>query len=247
MSDKSLEEYEKWHKEYNKVIAPQNELRLMIWHKTVLEHLLPYGIDEKKILEVGCGNGDLSNYLSVNYNADITGLDFSTESIQIANNKKREFKAKTNSFLVGDAQALPFPDESFDFVVSCECLEHVPDTQKMVNELYRVVKKNGTVILTTENYSNAYAYYIAFLKMTGKKYDSGSGVQPIEHFFVFWNVSRKFRKAGFPSVKSYSKQYVMLLVPGLAPSTFTIQDVKSKFLKAILKPFGRRFTYIATK
>jgi len=117
----------------------------------------------------------------------------------------------------------------------------------MINELYRVVKKKGTVILTTENYSNAYAYYIAFLKLTGKSYDSGSSVQPIEHFFVFWKVKKKFQTAGFSSMKTYSKQYVLLLIPGMAPSTFTINEVKNGFMKWLLKPFGRRFTYVAIK
>ena len=242
-----LEKYEEWHRKYNVSIAPQDELRMAVWHETVLTHLLSYGVTDKKILEVGCGNGDFSNYLSVNHSADITGLDFSTESIRIANSKKEKFKATTSKYLVGDAQSLPFADEVFDYVVSCECLEHVPDPQKMIYELYRVVKKKGIVILTTENYSNAYAYYIPYLKLIGKPYNSGSSVQPIEHFFVYWRVKKKFLKAGFSSVKSFSKQYVMLLLPATSPLRFTIQDVKNKLARQLLKPFGRRFTYVATK
>jgi hypothetical protein len=117
----------------------------------------------------------------------------------------------------------------------------------MIDELFRVVKKDGIVILTTENYSNAYAYYITYLKILGKKFDSGSSVQPIEHFFVYWRVKNKFLKAGFKKVMTFSKQYVMLLVPGIRPAFFTIQDTKWKLLKFLLKPFGRRFTYIAQK
>ncbi|MBL0358826.1 MAG: class I SAM-dependent methyltransferase [Chitinophagaceae bacterium] len=247
MADEILEKYEEWHRNYNVNIVAQDELKLMIWHKTVLEHLLSLGIAGKKILDVGCGNGDLSNHLAVNHNSDVTGVDFSTESIKTANLKKEKFKALTSKFMVADAQALPFETASFDCVVSCECLEHVPDPQKMIDELYRVVKKDGIVILTTENYSNAYAYYIAFLKLIGKTFDSGSGAQPVEHFFVFWKVRKKFLKAGFAAVKTFSKQYVMLLVPGTAPSTFTIDEVKNGFMKTLLKPFGRRFTYIAQK
>ncbi len=242
-----LNQYEEWHKAYNKKIVQLDELKLMVWHKTVLQHLENVNFENKLILDVGCGNGDLSNYLSVQYNANITGIDFSTESIKIALAKKNAFKAFTSKFLVADAQTLPFENESFDIIVSCECLEHVPDPQKMINELYRVVKKDGKVILTTENYSNAYAYYIPYLKLTGKKFDSGSSVQPIEHFFVFWNVKKKFKKAGFRNIKIFSKQYVLLLLPGVDPKKFTIQDVRSKFLKFLLKPFGRRFTYTMTK
>ena len=247
MQNNALEKYEEWHRNYNINFVGQDELKLMIWHKTVLQHLWEYNITGKKILDVGCGNGDFANYLALNYNADITAVDFSTESIKIANLKKEKFKAATNTFMVADAKALPFADGVFDYAVSCECLEHVPDPQKMIDELYRVVKKNGVVILTTENYSNAYAYYIAFLKLAGKQFDSGSSVQPIEHFFVFWKIKKKFLNAGFSNVKTFSKQYVMLLLPGMAPSTFTIDDVKGKVMKKLLKPFGRRFTYVALK
>jgi ubiquinone biosynthesis O-methyltransferase len=247
MADEILEKYEEWHRNYNVNIVAQDELKLMIWHQTVLEHLLILGINDKKVLDVGCGNGDLCNHLALYHNTDATGVDFSTESIKTANLKKEKFKAATSKFLVSDAQALLFEAASFDYVVSCECLEHVPNPQKMIDELYRVVKKDGVVILTTENYSNAYAYYIAFLKLIGKTFDSGSGAQPVEHFFVFWKVRKKFLKAGFAFVKTFSKQYVMLLVPGTAPSTFTIDEVQSDIMKSLLKPFGRRFTYIAKK
>lgn len=247
MNNNTLEQYNEWHKNYNDKIVPKNKLMLMVWHKTVLEHLIFNGLEGKTILDVGCGNGDLDNYLSVNYNTNITGVDFSQESIKIANEKKNFFHANTASFCVADAQSLPFAESQFDYVISCECLEHVPNPQKMLDELYRVVKKGGLVILTTENYSNAYAYYIAFLKLSGKAFDSGSSVQPIEHFFVFWSVKKKFLKAGFKKISSFSKQYVLLLLPGISPATFTIKSTKSKLLKYILKPFGRRFTYVAVK
>ncbi len=243
----SLKQYEEWHINYNANIVKLDELKLMTWHKTVLDILLKNDISQKKFLEVGCGNGDFSNYLSLHYNTDIIGVDFSEQSIKVANTKKEFFKTHTAAFQTSDAQNLPFEDNRFDFVVSCECLEHVPSPQKMIDELYRVVKKGGTVILTTENYSNAYAYYIAFLRLRNRKYDSGSSAQPIENFFVFWNVIKKFRLAGFEKIKTSSKQYVLLLIPGMSPDTFTIMETKSKFFKFILKPFGRRFTYIATK
>jgi ubiquinone biosynthesis O-methyltransferase len=243
----SLEKYEEWHINYNANIVKMDELKLMVWHKTVLGLLLKEAIEGKKILEVGCGNGDFSNYLSLHYNANITGVDFSNESIKIANQKKDSFNTTTSSFKVSNAENLLFENEEFDIVISCECLEHVPSPQKMIDELYRVVKKGGRVILTTENYFNAYAYYIAFTKLTGKAFDSGSSVQPIEHFFVFWKVLKKFKKAGFSKIKTYSKQYVLLLIPGKSPDTFTIKETQSKLLRFLLKPFGRRYTYLAIK
>lgn len=239
-------EYEQWHKDYNKNILDIDKLNMMKWHKTVLS-FLDKDLSGKKMLEVGCGNGDFSNYLAVNNNADILGLDFSTESIKIANQKKEVFGAKTSSFMVGDAQNIDLPDNSFDIIVSCECLEHIPVPQKMVSEIFRLLKPGGMVVLTTENYFNAYAYHRVYLQMRGRPFDSGSGVQPLENFFFFWQVSGMFRKAGFRNTKTVSGEYVMLLLPGTDPKTFTIDEVRSPLMKKIMKPFGRRMTYYATK
>lgn len=242
----SQSEYEKWHVEYNKSVLHSDKLNIMKWHKTVLS-LLDSDLSGKKMLEVGCGNGDFSNYLSIERNADILGLDFSKESIAIANEKKKKFNASGSDFMVGDAQNINLPDNSYDIIVSCECLEHIPEPQKMVSEIYRLLKPGGLVVLTTENYFNAYLYYRTYLNLRKIPFDSGSGVQPIENFFLFWQVSNMFKKAGFKTVKTQSQEYVMLLVPGCSPATFTINEVKGGFLKGLMKPFGRRMTYIATK
>ena len=90
-------EYEQWHKDYNKNILDIDKLNMMKWHRTVLS-FLDKDLSGKKMLEVGCGNGDFSNYLSLNHNADILGLDFSTESIKIANQKKNVFAPNTFFF-----------------------------------------------------------------------------------------------------------------------------------------------------
>lgn len=245
-TDNLQTDYEQWHKDYNKNILDIDKLNMMKWHKTVLS-FLDKDLSGKKMLEVGCGNGDFSNYLAVNNNADILGLDFSTESIKIANQKKEVFGAKTSSFMVGDAQNISLPDNSFDIIVSCECLEHIPVPQKMVSEIFRLLKPGGMVVLTTENYFNAYAYHRLYLQMRGRPFDSGSGVQPLENFFFFWQVSNMFRKAGFRDTKTVSGEYVMLLLPGTDPKTFTIDEVKNPLMKKIMKPFGRRMTYYATK
>jgi ubiquinone/menaquinone biosynthesis C-methylase UbiE len=239
-------EYEQWHKDYNKNILAYDKLNMMKWHHTVMS-LIDDDLSGKKMLEVGCGNGDFSNYLALNRNATISGLDFSTESIKIAEEKKKVFGAVGSSFMVGDAQNISLPDNSYDIIVSCECLEHVPEPQKMINEIFRLLKPGGKVVLTTENYFNAYAYYRVYLKLIGKPFDSGSGVQPLENFFFFWQVCGMFKKAGFQNLKTNSSEYVMMLLPGTDPATFTINEVKSRLMKNIMKPFGRRMTYIAVK
>jgi SAM-dependent methyltransferase len=83
-----------------------------------------------------------------------------------------------------DAQALKFPSDSFDYIVSCECMEHVLNPRKMTKEIARVLRPGGKFCLSTPSYVNgvllAWASWIS-----GKPYDSGAGVQPHENFYFF--------------------------------------------------------------
>lgn len=54
-----------------------------------------------------------------------------------------------NPQIVGDAQAMPFKDESYDTILCTEVLEHIPNPQKAIDEMYRVLRPGGTLILTT--------------------------------------------------------------------------------------------------
>lgn len=54
-----------------------------------------------------------------------------------------------NPEIVGDAQEMPFADATYNTILCTEVLEHIPDPQKAVDEMYRVLKPGGTLILTT--------------------------------------------------------------------------------------------------
>ena len=54
-----------------------------------------------------------------------------------------------NPEIVGDAQEMPFADATYSTILCTEVLEHIPDPQKAVDEMYRVLKPGGTLILTT--------------------------------------------------------------------------------------------------
>ena len=96
----------------------------------------------KQVLEVGCGIGtDLSQFAK--NGAIVTGIDLTESAIALA---KQRFKVMNleGTLLVGDAENLPFPDNSFDLVYSFGVLHHTPDTQKAVDEIHRVLKPGGT-------------------------------------------------------------------------------------------------------
>lgn len=104
----------------------------------------------QNILDVGCGIGGSSLYLAKKFNARATGITLSPVQAARATERASLFglSARTN-FLVADAQAMPFTDNSFDLVWSLESGEHMPDKTKFMQECYRVLKPGGTLIMVT--------------------------------------------------------------------------------------------------
>jgi ubiquinone/menaquinone biosynthesis C-methylase UbiE len=119
------------------------------------EHLHRY-IQAKKLVEEGdnvldlaCGSGYGANILSEVLNTNIYAGDIDPNTVADC---KVEWKDnKSVHFEVMDATALRFDNDFFDVIVSLETIEHLTAYGKMVSEFSRVVKPNGTVIISTPN------------------------------------------------------------------------------------------------
>lgn len=238
----SRKEYDIWHGNFT-VNDDTDKIIIEPWHKNVFN--LGIAHNNRKILEAGCGRGDFSIFLS-KQGALVTAMDFSAVAIEAAYKKNLANKTDVN-FIVSDIRDTAFKNSSFDLIYSFECLEHIPNPQLMLNESFRVLKPNGRIVLTTENYSNAMVYVFLYNKLIRGTYDSGSGVQPIEKFLLFWNVKKMFLKAGFKNIELFGSHYVFLMLPGYGPSTFVKEEFKNKLLKFIFKPLARHMVYSAIK
>jgi glycosyltransferase involved in cell wall biosynthesis/ubiquinone/menaquinone biosynthesis C-methylase UbiE len=236
--------FDLWHQQVGEHEQPHAEL-VFAWHKTVAKLLPP--TNGKAVLEVGCGRGDFSIWLARNNpEAQITAVDFSPAAIGIARSRCSE--PLTNlRFETGDAESLSFSPESFDLVISCECLEHVLRPDKMAAEISRVLKPGGQFILTTENYFNGMV--LAWLQSWATKtpFDSGSGVQPHESFFLYWRVKSLLQAGGLAVEHMESNHFQWLLLPRTAPDKLCTEDFDSRFWKRAFRPFGRHFTFQGSK
>jgi len=102
------------------------------------------GFSGKKLLEIGCGIGtDLVRFAKGG--ADVTGVDLSETAIDLAkeNFHLHDIKGK---FLIGNGEALEFPDNHFDVVYAHGVLQYTANIQKMINEAHRVLKPGGLFI-----------------------------------------------------------------------------------------------------
>jgi ubiquinone/menaquinone biosynthesis C-methylase UbiE len=99
----------------------------------------------KKLLEIGCGLGTDSLQFARN-GAIVTGIDLTEEGPRLAK-QRFDMEGLRGEFLAADAENLPFADNTFDVVFSFGVLHHTPDTQKAVNEVYRVLKPGGEIVI----------------------------------------------------------------------------------------------------
>jgi SAM-dependent methyltransferase len=99
-----------------------------------------------RVLDVGCGPGTIAAEVARHVpDGEVVALDASAAWIAVA---RGILSAHDNaSAVVGDAHALPFPDGVFDLVYSRFMLEYLPQKQRAVDELARVCRLGGTVLL----------------------------------------------------------------------------------------------------
>jgi ubiquinone/menaquinone biosynthesis C-methylase UbiE len=99
------------------------------------------------ILDAGCGTGVFTLDM-LSFGPRITGLEISLPMLMRARRK-----AKSDSFraVAGDMLSLPFADEVFDKIVSVTALEFIEDARSAVDEMFRVARRGGTIVVATLN------------------------------------------------------------------------------------------------
>jgi len=104
-------------------------------------------LNKKKsfILDIGCGDGGISNFLN-RCGKRIIAIDLEKE--------KRNF-----DYIIAKAEKLPFKKSIFDQILLLDVLEHISNEKLIIEEVNRVMKKNGNLIITTPSNFWKYPYY----------------------------------------------------------------------------------------
>ncbi|MEM4282382.1 MAG: class I SAM-dependent methyltransferase [Candidatus Woesearchaeota archaeon] len=101
---------------------------------------------KSKTLDVGCGEGAFCRELA-KLGIEVVGLDTNKRSLEYA--KKAAQACGLNiKFVLANAEKIPFKDSSFSQVICLDVLEHVDDSQKVISEIRRVLKRRGIFIVS---------------------------------------------------------------------------------------------------
>lgn len=161
-------------------------------YKQLIEILNSYApdvlsLENKKLLDVGCGVGDLLAIAS-NHGWDVTGTEISPEASMEANQKLN------NRVLTGDLLNLDIAENSFDLITIYHVIKHLIEPVSILEKIHKLLKPGGVAFIETPNIASLGA------KIKGKNW---SHIIPPEHITYFKPSSLKYtlKKAGFEEFK----------------------------------------------
>ncbi len=158
--------------------------------KFLVDRLNP-GPDDT-VLDIGCGGGAPTVQLARSRGSRVVGVSISAKDVE--RGRARAASAGLSdqvTFEMADALTLPFEDESFDHVISIECLSHIGDRVGALAEIRRVLRPGGRVVLTD---FSMYPEYIAGLDAAMKAWT----IRALKHFNELWRNSPPVVVSDYP-------------------------------------------------
>lgn len=169
-----------------------------------------------KLLDVGCGKMPYKQYILENSEInEYIGLDIDTAL---------EYDKAVKPDYTWDGNNIPFENNSYDVILATEVLEHCPNPTSIISEMYRVLKKDGIILIT-----------VPFLwPLHEVPYD--------EYRYTPFALKRIFKDAGFQNITinaggGWNASLAQML--GLWVKRSGLSSKKKKFLSPILKPIMR--------
>ena len=144
----------------------------------------------ESVLDVGCGTGNAA-FEAARAGGRVTGVDPAERLVGVAAGRARELGLEA-TFLVGDAQALPFGDDTFDAVISVFAVIFAPDGERAATELVRVTRPGGRIVISCWYGSRAVGEAIA----VAQRHLVAAGTAPPPHLgAIDWSDQTVVRSA----------------------------------------------------
>jgi len=169
--------------------SDQESYLLYLVHVATYKFSLSFVVG-KKVLDYGCGSGYGTAFISDSCQ-QIIGIDVSTEAIAHASS---HFRAPNLSYMLierAEVAPLPFPDSSFDVVLSFQVIEHIEDVSAYLREMDRVLAPGGLVIIATPDRSTRlFSFQKPWNIWHQREYTQKQLQGTLSEYFSFVNVLR---------------------------------------------------------
>ena len=162
------------------------------------------------VLDLGCGPGTYVRYLCGNYQR-VVGLDYSIPSLLKARGKDQK---KKGIYIGGDAYALPFKENAFDLILSIGTLQSMEKPEKVINEIKRVLRPNGILILEFLNYFD-------FVNFSLELFSKIIGRPPRVRSYSWFEVKKLFMKN---QIHPFLRKGIFLLPRNMVFWNFILQS-----------------------
>jgi 2-polyprenyl-3-methyl-5-hydroxy-6-metoxy-1,4-benzoquinol methylase len=165
-------------------------------YRRFLEYLVP--VTDKRVREIACGRGGFTN-LPATSGAVMLGADLSAAARRIAQEQASPNNGRCVRRIAlaqADDQNLPYANESFDVVISCETIEHAPEPLFALSEMARVCRARGLLYLTTPNYFSGMGIHYLFGRFRHRNLTPEPD-HPFDRVFQPSQVRRILRSAGW--------------------------------------------------
>ncbi|MGQ0811528.1 MAG: methyltransferase domain-containing protein [Nitrospiraceae bacterium] len=227
------------------VSLPQGTMEYFLaldrYFSTIYPYLSPFldakAMGAKRVMEVGLGSGYTLQRIA-EHAGETYALDLSLETLKL--NKARATHFSLNiKFIHASATELPLPDKSMDLVVSIGCLHHIPDIQRAVDEIYRVLRPGGVLKGMVYN-RNSYRYRVSIplARRWSSRWSGKSSDQCVSEMYdgddnpygtvyskhQMSQILRRFGRVNF-EVQNFSGHDVIPKIGNLVPRQFWISTL----------------------
>jgi ubiquinone/menaquinone biosynthesis C-methylase UbiE len=216
---------------------------------------------DKRVLDVGCGQGTMVNYLP-RFGATMFGLDLSPVSLHRAAAGAHELGYSDRVHLsAANAERLPFPNDCFDTVLSMGVLHHTENTTEGVREIWRVLKPGGLALVMFYRSGNPKWWMTRLIRTVSSLVDRIAG----EPYYIANRLRPKHEEDdvrgtallelfGCPILKAFSNRQVRemfrifpkVLISNYQPGFRRLADIVPmlRSVEFLLEKIDRRFTQV---
>lgn len=205
-----------------------------LWGKEYLEGK----ILKTDLYEEALGYDDFLFDLAKN-NINVYGIDISSKIVALAKKKAKDLKVSLH-LSVQDVRKLDLKDESFDLIISNSTLDHFPEIEKALLEIYRTLKKDGVLILTLLNKNNLAIYLLCKIMRIFNRYYGFY----TEKAYSLREIRILTNKVGFEVVGSST---IIHTPPPLPTIINVLYKSRSKILKSISRKLISFFKFLGRK